>query len=193
MCRLYGFIATEPTKVECSLVRAQNALLKQSRSDSRGRAHPDGWGVAYYKEELPIVERRVTAAGRDVQFDALAARTHARVVIAHVRTASVGSVSEANTHPFNIGRWVFAHNGTIPEFEEVGIHRCEVCQICHCSVCADEPRSPHKAMVGYRAVVVASEPLTDEPWEEVPEGHLLTVDERLEARFVQIGVTPRQG
>jgi len=31
MCRLYGFLATDPTRVECSLVESQYALLAQSR------------------------------------------------------------------------------------------------------------------------------------------------------------------
>ena len=36
MCRLYGFRANEPTKVECTLVHAQNALIVQSREDLAG-------------------------------------------------------------------------------------------------------------------------------------------------------------
>src|SRR6476620_10098238 len=39
MCRHYAFRANEPTKVECTLVRAQNALLAQSRADRRGKTH----------------------------------------------------------------------------------------------------------------------------------------------------------
>jgi len=97
MCRLYGFIATEPTKVECSLIRAQNALLKQSRLDSRGFTHPDGWGIAYYVNALPVVERRSRAAYQDLRFDAAAKLVHARIVVAHVRAASVGVPSTANT------------------------------------------------------------------------------------------------
>ncbi len=31
MCRLYALRASEPTRVECSLVRAQNALMEQSK------------------------------------------------------------------------------------------------------------------------------------------------------------------
>ena len=34
MCRLYGFLATQPTRLECSLVTAQNALENQSDSVS---------------------------------------------------------------------------------------------------------------------------------------------------------------
>jgi glutamine amidotransferase len=34
-----------------------------------------------------------------------------------VRKASVGRVSEENTHPFQRGRWLFMHNGTLPQWE----------------------------------------------------------------------------
>ena len=282
MCRLYAFIATEPTKVECSLLRAQNALLKQSRLDSRGFTHPDGWGIAYYVNALPVVERRSRAAYQDLRFDAAAELVYARIVVAHVRAASVGVPSTANTHPFHLGRWVFAHNGTIPRFEKVGarleasteaagllryrrgntdselaflwilgrirrvargglkgdvpveqivravqdallsienwcreegateapglnflltdgrclvasrqgntaywvlredVVRCEVCGVCHCSICGSDLGRRHQPRPGYRAVVVASEPITSESWTEIPEGHLLVVDEGLD-------------
>src|ERR687897_3268653 len=48
MCRLYGFRATEPTTVECTLVSAQNALIVQSQRDQEGRSNAHGWGVAVY-------------------------------------------------------------------------------------------------------------------------------------------------
>jgi len=51
MCRLYGFYATEPTKVECTLVHAQNALIAQSLSDLSGYDHAHGWGVATFDED----------------------------------------------------------------------------------------------------------------------------------------------
>jgi len=282
MCRLYAFIATEPTKVECSLLRAQNALLKQSRLDSRGFTHPDGWGIAYYVNALPVVERRSRAAYQDLRFDAAAELVYARIVVAHVRAASVGVPSTANTHPFHLGRWVFAHNGTIPEFEKVrprleasteaadllryrrgttdselaflwilgriqrtsaggleghvpleqmvravqdalssieswcreegakeapglnflltdgrclvasrrgntaywivreDVVRWEVCGVCHCSVCGSDLGGRHQPRPGYQAVVVASEPITNEAWAEIPEGHLLAVDDGLD-------------
>jgi hypothetical protein len=43
MCRLYGFRATEPTKIECTLVHAQNALIIQSYRDQSGTSHLNGW------------------------------------------------------------------------------------------------------------------------------------------------------
>lgn len=119
MCRLYGFRATEPTKVECTLVLAQNALMSQSRTDLRGTSHPDGWGIGYYEGASPKTERRNTAAYQDLHFSITAERMYARTVLAHVRRATIGGASLENTHPFVYGRWSFAHNGTVHGYERV--------------------------------------------------------------------------
>ena len=119
MCRLYAFRANEPTRVECSLVYAQNALMEQSRGDEFGLVHGHGWGVADYPDGVPIVERQTWAAYHGEHFKKKAARVYARTVIAHVRRATVGEPSLDNTHPFCSGRWIFAHNGTIPNFSLV--------------------------------------------------------------------------
>ena len=274
MCRLYGFHSNEPTKVECTLVRAQNALLVQSRQDRRGRSHGDGWGIAVYEDSFPEIERRDTAAWQDLHFSVTAERVFARTVVAHVRDATVGGATLLNTHPFHHGRWVFAHNGTVRGFDRVavemaeetdpdllserlgstdselsflwllsrlraagielesqqieieaivgafsesvrelarrsqaertgrqerlnflltdgrwllvsrwhndlywvarhGIHDCEICGI---------PHIRHEVGTGYRAVVVASEPISHEEWSEVPEGSILVVDPDVGAR-----------
>ncbi len=116
MCRLYGFRATEPTKVECTLVYAQNALMVQSRRDREGLTHGHGWGIATYEDQVPRVERQAWAAYHGEHFRRAAARAHARTVLAHVRRATVGLPALENTHPFTDGPWAFAHNGTIPRF-----------------------------------------------------------------------------
>ncbi|MFB6099292.1 MAG: class II glutamine amidotransferase, partial [Salinibacter sp.] len=46
MCRLYALQATHPTRAACELLDAQNALLDQSRDDTRGLSNPHGWGLA---------------------------------------------------------------------------------------------------------------------------------------------------
>jgi len=66
---------------------------------------------------MPQVERQARAAYDDEHFRRTAARVFSRTVVAHVRRASVGSVSLDNTHPFAYGRWVFAHNGTLRAFD----------------------------------------------------------------------------
>jgi glutamine amidotransferase len=119
VCRLYGFRANEETKVECTLARAQNALMIQSKADLRGLSHVDGWGIGYYPNGTPSVDRRATAAHQDIHFARTAERVYSRTVVAHVRRATVGKPLLENTHPFTHGRWLFAHNGTVTGWEEV--------------------------------------------------------------------------
>jgi len=40
-------------------------------------------------------------------------------VLAHIRKATQGEHSSLNSHPFQYGRWVMAHNGDIPNFSDV--------------------------------------------------------------------------
>ena len=135
MCRLYAMHASEPTRVECGLVLAQNALMKQSKSDQTGIMHGHGWGVADYPDGVPKIEKQTWAAFDGEHFGKAAARVYARTVVAHVRRATVGATSLENTHPFHHGRWIFAHNGTVPNFDAVRfpmldhidpLHRAEV-------------------------------------------------------------------
>lgn len=119
MCRLYGFRANEPTRVECSLVHAQNALMKQSQLDREGLTHGHGWGVAEHPDGVPFVEKQAWAAYNGEHFKKTAARIYSKTVIAHVRRATVGVPGLENTHPFVHGVWLFAHNGTVPNFEQV--------------------------------------------------------------------------
>jgi glutamine amidotransferase len=259
MCRLYGLRATEPTKVECTLVYAQNALMSQSRQDMAGYSHGHGWGVAIYEDHVPHIEKQAWAAFHGEHFKRAAARVHACAVLAHIRRATVGPAAPENTHPFAHGRWAFAHNGTIPHFDKVrprmldvttsphrdaimgstdsehlfrmlltaieaaptqplagvvrqtltrvidwchaedptssiglnvlltdgdqfvgsrwgrtlfyverdGVHDCEICGF---------PHIWHYPGRNYRATVVASEPISHEAWEEVPEGSIFRIE-----------------
>lgn len=120
MCRLYGFQASEPTKVECTLVHAQNALMMQSRQDTTaGLSHDHGWGIATYDNHAPKVERQAWAAYHGEHFKRSAAQVYSKTVLGHVRRATIGPASVENTHPFVHGPWALIHNGTIPGFKHV--------------------------------------------------------------------------
>jgi glutamine amidotransferase len=114
MCRLFGFRSVIPSQVHRSLLAAENALGRQSN------AHPDGWGVAYYVDGCPQVRHSTTTALSDQLFHRLSGVVASETVLAHVRRATQGELSVLNTHPFQHGRWVFAHNGDIPDF---ALHR----------------------------------------------------------------------
>ena len=117
MCRLYALCANELTRVECSLVGAQNALMAQSKGDSEGLVHGHGWGVADYPNGTPIIEKKTWAAFHGEHFAKKAAKVYAHTVVAHVRRATVGEPSILNTHPFSYGRWIFAHNENLSGFQ----------------------------------------------------------------------------
>jgi glutamine amidotransferase len=113
MCRLFGFRSVIPSQVHRSLLAAENALGVQSNQ------HPDGWGVAFYIDGAPHVTRSPSTALGDALFHRLSGVVSSETVLAHVRKATQGDKTVFNCHPFQHGRWVFAHNGDIPRFEDL--------------------------------------------------------------------------
>jgi predicted glutamine amidotransferase len=120
MCRLFGQHA--PTELDrCEpLCSAPNALRFQSHR------HPHGWGIAWYQGGRVRVERGLLPAHADEAFVEAARAARSCVVVAHIRDASIGPVTAANTHPFVHGRWIFAHNGTVARFKDVARVRAEI-------------------------------------------------------------------
>lgn len=113
MCRLFGFRSVILSQVHSSLMSAENALGVQSL------AHPDGWGVAYYVAGAPHIIKSAEAAYDDRLFKRVSGIVSSDTVVAHVRKATVGESTVLNSHPFQHGRWVMAHNGQIEQFAEV--------------------------------------------------------------------------
>lgn len=114
MCRLFGFRSVVTSTAQRSLTRAGNALRHQSRE------HPHGWGIGWWegpRNRVVHLERGAGAAHAEQAFERVAAGVSATQAIAHVRRASVGPPGLANAHPFRHGRWLFAHNGTVANWE----------------------------------------------------------------------------
>ncbi len=117
MCRMLGIVAS--SGIDGSLLREFRALSKTGRlkGGSRGE-HPDGWGIAYFAENQPnYAGRRPKSAWLDLEEYERACREidekRPRMIVAHLRKASLGGCSLENTHPFIKDGWCFAHNGTI--------------------------------------------------------------------------------
>jgi len=110
MCRIFGFRSVIPSQVHRSLVAADNALAVQSER------HPDGWGVAYYVDGAPHVTKSAAGAMDDALFRRVSGIVSSETVVAHIRKATQGAMTVLNSHPFQYGRWVMAHNGDIPNF-----------------------------------------------------------------------------
>jgi glutamine amidotransferase len=113
MCRLFGFRSVIQSQVHRSLVSAENALGVQSA------LHRDGWGVAYYAGGVPHLLRSADTALSDKLFHRVSGIVASETVVAHIRSATQGLNTPVNNHPFQHGRWVFAHNGNVAGFREV--------------------------------------------------------------------------
>jgi len=107
MCRLFGFKSVINSQVHSSLVHAENALISQSLK------HPDGWGVAYYLEGVPHLIKSVDRALDDQIFQKVSGVVSSQTVLAHIRKATHGQKTILNSHPFQYGKWLFAHNGNL--------------------------------------------------------------------------------
>lgn len=79
--------------------------------------HRDGWGIASFGDNgPPVVRKGLLPADADGAYSAAVAEVavaRPSFVMAHLRKASVGEPSLANTHPFTDGRYAFCHNGSI--------------------------------------------------------------------------------
>ena len=89
-------------------------------ADPRGVSTWPRLGRSEHPNGLPFVEKQAWAAYHGEHFKKTAGRLYPRAAIAHVRRATVGLPSLENTHPFVHGIYLFAHNGTVPNFERVG-------------------------------------------------------------------------
>lgn len=114
MCRIFGFRSVLNSGVHSSLISAENALSGQSRR------HPDGWGLAYYLDHTPHIIKSTGMADTDDLFKKVSGIVSSQTVLAHVRKATQGKLCHMNTHPFQHGKWTFAHNGNVKSFSQNG-------------------------------------------------------------------------
>lgn len=123
MCRLMGIHGAEPQSLGPLLIDNPWSLLCQSRNDRSQTAHADGWGIGWYQGGQVHVVKSQRAASAQVpgkmDFTTLAQQLRVATAVAHVRRASVGTLSPMNSHPFVFEHWLFAHNGTLAGFDHL--------------------------------------------------------------------------
>jgi len=120
MCRVFGCVAAEPVSIRHELIEGENALIRQSE------VHDSGWGMAVYpttEGREPTLVRFPEAAFAGGDFERATA-LRGRIFNVHVRRATLGGLTPANTHPFLLGNYSFGHNGTViayPRLLEPGV------------------------------------------------------------------------
>jgi ergothioneine biosynthesis protein EgtC len=124
MCRLLVYRGRDILMSDL-LTRAEQSLIRQSFR-AREREEPlngDGFGVGWYAPDIdptPCVFTSVRPAWSNRNLHRLAEKVRAGCFFAHVRAASSGmSVSEANCHPFQHGRFLWMHNGRVAGFGRI--------------------------------------------------------------------------
>jgi transglutaminase-like putative cysteine protease/predicted glutamine amidotransferase len=86
-----------------------------------GRQAPDGWGIGYYPggEPSASVLKEPAPPHGSIRSELVKAWEHLEtsLFVLHIRTATWGSISDANTQPFSrsyAGRdWLFSHSGSL--------------------------------------------------------------------------------
>lgn len=104
----------EPVRATFWLLEAPDSLARQSRRE------PDGTGLgAFTAAGEPKIDKQPLAAYEDTAFGREAREVHSRTFVAHVRYASNGGLTVANTHPFLQSDRIFAHNGVIGDVQRL--------------------------------------------------------------------------
>lgn len=111
-CELLAMSASQPARLTVSL----RTLASHGAPDA---ASPDGWGVAFYQGDHVVLHREAAPAGDSALVRELeAGGPSTPLALSHIRRATQGAVTLANTQPFVrelAGRThVFAHNGNLP-------------------------------------------------------------------------------
>jgi predicted glutamine amidotransferase len=123
MCRLLGINAgRHPVSASFWLIDAPDSLEVQSRRNV------DGSGIGFFDSSgAPVVDKQPEPAFADPEFVREAKRATSVTFVAHVRYATAGNRTLANTHPFTMGGRIMAHNGGLGELgrleEQLGRYR----------------------------------------------------------------------
>lgn len=114
MCQLLGMNCNTPTDIMFSFEGfRRRGGITDHHADGFGIGFFEGKGVRLFHDDKPSANSPVADLVRAYQIKS-------ENVVAHIRKASQGQTSLANTHPFMRemwgGYWLFAHNGHLIDF-----------------------------------------------------------------------------
>jgi glutamine amidotransferase len=104
------------------ITEPSHSILTQSydsrlRLDTRRPVNGDGFGVGWYTDDSlgpdPCIFTSTLPAWNCVNLERLAPKICSRLIFAHVRATTEGSLAENNCHPFQHNTLMWMHNGNI--------------------------------------------------------------------------------
>ncbi len=111
MARLFGFIGNRSD--------ISPHVLKVEATALRARGKGLGWGFGFYQAGEVLLRRRPLDEHDVIEVASLTRDVRTDILIGHVRRPSVGDPAARNTHPFRYRQWLFAHTGTIAQFDNL--------------------------------------------------------------------------
>lgn len=123
MCRLLAYLG-KPVVMDKFLFQPKNSLINQSfhALEIEEPLNGDGFGVGWYHKEIapdPAVFVSIYPAWNNRNLRYMAPKIMSDCLVAHVRAASEGDVSEVNCHPFHFRNFLMAHNGGVENFSRI--------------------------------------------------------------------------
>ncbi|KAL1892071.1 glutamine amidotransferase subunit [Sporothrix stenoceras] len=129
MCRFLVYKGSDEILLSKLILDPTHSILKQSfdarlRLDTRrGQNNADGFGIGFYTDpklgQTPCLFRSTIPAWNCSNLERIASKTASRLVFAHVRAATDGTLSEDNCHPFSHGSLMFMHNGGLGGWKHI--------------------------------------------------------------------------
>ncbi|KAK4191626.1 nucleophile aminohydrolase [Podospora australis] len=129
MCRFLVYKGNSEILLSKLVLDPAHSILKQSfdsrlRLDTRrGQNNADGFGIGYYTDPklgaAPALYTDTTPAWSCNNLQRLATKTASKLIFAHVRATTEGSLSEDNCHPFSHGSLMWMHNGGLGGWKQI--------------------------------------------------------------------------
>ena len=113
MSRILALIGNRPDV--CRALAQQHATAHLRPGEEGGAV---GWGVGFYQGGEALLRRRPVDDRGELEILALSDALSG-LILAQVRTPSIGALRTENTPPYRYKNWLFAMRGTVPGFDEV--------------------------------------------------------------------------
>ena len=123
MCRFVAYLG-RPIIVDELLLKPSNSLVNQSydAEETSQTLNGDGFGLGWYVHNIsqkPGLFRSISPAWNNNNLLYNAPLIQTDCMFAHIRAASEGAISEANSHPFHYDQFLMMHNGGVPHFSKI--------------------------------------------------------------------------
>ncbi len=123
MCRFVAYLG-EPILADELLLKPKNSLINQSYHalEMDEPLNGDGFGLGWYALSIrkePGLFKSITPAWNNLNLKYNAGVIQSNCLLAHIRAATEGIVSELNSHPFHYNQYLMMHNGGIRDFIKI--------------------------------------------------------------------------